>query len=364
MTQSVEIVPTAAHAARNRLSQLVEDGKLRTATVAERILSRVPDDTLVRAAGLSFEVPAAHVEMTALETTWSLHRNALDQLSSRVGIPTAYVQSLLDVEDPNGDDHWRRPLLESILDQHVKHASGRFLVRGVEGQARAILSDRYRRLDSRPLLTAFIAACDKIGAVPYEGVATDLSASVRAIVPRVYEPVDGEALVFGLEWGNSDFGLRAYSLSTFVLRLTCLNGMVGSNRLKQVHLGGRLPDHLEFSERTYQLDTRTMVSATKDVVTTSLGDAAIGDQLAAVRAAHSTEVDWSSAWRRVSRDLNKAEQKLVKDSFEGPDVINLPAGRTTWRLSNAVSWLANATEDPERKLDLQRLAGTVVAQAA
>jgi hypothetical protein len=182
-------------------------------------------------------------------------------------------------------------------------------------------------------------------------------------VPKVVEPVPGEYLVFGLAWQNSDFGTRAYSLSAFMLRLVCLNGMVGANELKQVHLGGRLPDDMAFSDKTYQLDTKTMASATRDVVKSALDGRSIEQKLQIVARAHAEEVDWSSAWRRVSRELNKTEQKALKESFEGPDVINLPAGKTTWRLSNALSWMANQAQDGERKLDLERLAGAVLPEA-
>jgi hypothetical protein len=41
----------------------------------------------------------------------------------------------------------------------------------------------------------------------------------------------------------------------------------------------------------------------------------------------------------------------------------MPAGSTVWRLSNAISWVAGQTKDAERKLDLQKLAGSVLPTA-
>jgi len=43
-----------------------------------------------------------------------------------------------------------------------------------------------------------------------------------------------------------------------------------------------------------------------------------------------------------------------------PDVELLPAGNTSWRLSNAVSWLAGQVEDGERRLELEKVAGQLV----
>jgi len=42
----------------------------------------------------------------------------------------------------------------------------------------------------------------------------------------------------------------------------------------------------------------------------------------------------------------------------------LPPGNTTWRLSNAVSWVAGKMNDSERKLDLMKAAGALLPKAA
>jgi hypothetical protein len=51
---------------------------------------------------------------------------------------------------------------------------------------------------------------------------------------------------------------------------------------------------------------------------------------------------------------------LDQRAYNSPDTYNLPAGNTTWRLSNAISWIAGKTEDSERKLELMKLAGEVL----
>jgi hypothetical protein len=62
----------------------------------------------------------------------------------------------------------------------------------------------------------------------------------------------------------------------------------------------------------------------------------------------------------LGKKLLKEELKNVRDAFESEDVINLPAEKSIWRVSNAISWIAGKTEDQDRKLDLQRLAGAVI----
>jgi hypothetical protein len=88
------------------------------------------------------------------------------------------------------------------------------------------------------------------------------------VLPRIFEPLDREFVVFGGEWSNSDVGNGVHSFRTFALRVVCLNGMTREKVLKQVHLGTQLHEDLELSERTYRLDTATSVSALRDPMNT------------------------------------------------------------------------------------------------
>ena len=51
---------------------------------------------------------------------------------------------------------------------------------------------------------------------------------------------------------------------------------------------------------------------------------------------------------------------MVLEKFNSPDIEFLPAGNTSWRWSNALSWLANESKDDRRKLELQNAAGLVL----
>jgi hypothetical protein len=352
-----DIIPNAALEARSKLESIVAKGVANTGPLVERILSECPEDRIVNGRALRFECDhQANLILTAKDEHFSVHKNAFSQLVERAGVPFSYADKLRDTENP-----WKRTLLEHTLHQHYMHKGGRFLLRSVAGQARGFLSDHYRRLDSRPLLEAFVTACQSVNAVPFEGVANEIRTSVRAIVPQVFEPVPGEAMVFGLSWNNSDYGAGTYGISAFVLRLVCLNGMMGESAMKQVHLGGKLPEDFAFSQRTYAADTKTMSLATGDVVRAALAPAATERRINAIKAAHSVETDWRRAFGKVGSMLTKLEEKAARDAFESEDTVFLPPGKTMWRASNALSWVANTAKDPERKLELQQAAGKVIA---
>ena len=196
--------------------------------------------------------------------------------------------------------------------------------------------------------------------MPIDGHATDTRVAVKAILPYVFEPVPGEALAIGVEWGNSDFGCGKHATRAFLFRLWCLNGATMEDALAQVHLGGKIGDDVELSQRTYELDTRTQVSALRDVVRGVLAPAKVDTLLAAIKQAHEKQVEWRNVGPALAKKLLKGELAEAKAMFEGDDVVNLPPVKSMWRASNAISWIAGKTEDVDRKLELQRLAGELV----
>lgn len=349
----------AQEKARLHLETIIARGK-KAGPVIEHVLNTIPDDRIVHSKASRVVV---NQDGSLAFNDAPMHQHATGQLVERLGIPTGYANELriTPARKRPEDFQWRRDLLQHTIAETLSHTDSRFLVRAQGGQIRGVLSDRFRRLDSRPLLDAFCGACDAIGAIPVEGIATDLRASVRAIIPEIHEPIPGEYMVFGLSWTNSDFGAGLYGISAYAERLLCFNGMVGQSAMRQVHLGGRLPDDLELSASTYRLDTQTMASATKDVVKGTLGPAAIEGRMRAIQNAATGEVSSAEMLRKVGKLLGKEETAEVKRAFEGAETLMLPAGKTAWRFSNALSWVANNTHDPERRLELQAAAGIIAA---
>ena len=72
--------------------------------------------------------------------------------------------------------------------------------------------------------------------------------------------------VFGVRAANSDFGDSAHELSFFTLNLACFNGMVSERMIRKIHLGAKLPEDLNISQRTYELDSAAQVSLINDCV--------------------------------------------------------------------------------------------------
>lgn len=342
---------------REILDRKIAMGARSAGNVIEAIHRDVPKDQIASARAVQFEAGGTTVVFRAKlgHDVYSISDHALQQAAERAGAPGSYVRELARETDQD----WKRELAAEILNRSFQHSEGRLLARSVGGQLRGVLSDRFRRLDSRPLVDALVAEAQAVGAVPIDGTATETRVALKVVLPGIVEPIPGEYLALGIEWSNSDFGNGSHGIRAFAIRVVCLNGMTRENLLKQIHLGGRLHEQIEYSDRTHRLDTAASVSALRDVVRGALGPKGVEEMTNAIRAASQRAYSGKQLGNAV-RALAKADQKAVVDAFESQDVINLPAGDTAWRASNAISWVARHCEDAEKRLEMERLAGQVV----
>ena len=355
-------------AATHKLEQLIVQGRNKASEVVDYVMNHQPSDRLARGGELSF-TPDAETNAVLIEYPGShmgtirqrLHRHSVQQMAQTADLPLKFIDSLQQTTEP-----WARELLAHNLDTVFtnRFEKSRYLLRSVSGEVRGFLSDRYRRLDSRPIIEAFATAVQQKGALPYGGYVTDTKVALQAIMPEVYEPIPGEMVAYGLSLENSDFGNGALSIRAYLLRIWCSNLAITQEEMRQVHQGKRLDDSVLYSQRTYQLDAETTVSALRDVIGSQLNADALRRRMEAIRRANEQAVDAPSAKESLKKALLKSEADAVIEAYNSPDTYNLPSGNTTWRLSNAISWVAGNTEDAERKLELMKFAGEVLPKTA
>jgi hypothetical protein len=351
----------AAQAAKAKMEAQISNGRAKAEQVINYVQTNIPTDRVVAGKKLQFEPTPGGVAVkipTDEIVAETLHRNAINQAGSRVGIPQSYVNDLL------AKGQWGCTLAAQNLTELFAHLNGdRFLLRSVKGQVRGFLSDHYRRLDARPILDSFLGGIMKFGATPVDGMVTETKVSVKVVLPFIFEPIPNEVMLIGAEYENSDFGNGALTMNTFVDRLVCTNFARSESLLRQIHLGARLGENIAFSQRTYNLDTQTMASAISDMVEQALSPKSVNDYMALVKAANEKKVDGFQVAEYMKKNLTKTEAETASGAFNSADVEQLPAGNTVWRMSNALSFLAKQA-DPERAQELQRMAGAVLNKAA
>jgi hypothetical protein len=114
------------------------------------------------------------------------------------------------------------------------------------------------------------------------------------------------------------------------------------------------------SQKTVDMDTKVTISAMKDVIGTTMSPDTVEVLCEVIREAGEKQIDPTIELERFKKRFSAKEFGEVKDRFNTPDVVQLPPGNTAWRMSNAVSWLANDTSDSDRKLELMKISGEML----
>ena len=301
------------------------------------------------------------LQMNMPDGKFSIHDNAIGQLADRMGIPSRYLRGLASGEP------WAKHLAATLLNEHSGWTQrSRVLVRTVGRQVRGVLSDSYRRLNSVEILTAFVQEAAEQGAVISDAYMNDTKIWAETILPTpitVPTAKNGDVIIFaGARFSTSDYGDGAVDMRAFLLNGACLNGMVRESVMKQVHLGSKLPDNLQLSQQTYELDTKTTVSAVRDLTKGLFSKDNLMQKAYEIQGASEIEVDFDHELKRLTRDggLLKQEGKEVEKILMRNDPEDgVQGGATLWKLTQAIT--AHARElTPERSRELHEISGQLL----
>lgn len=301
------------------------------------------------------------VLMNMPDGQFNLHDNAVGQLADKFGIPSRYLRQLAS------GDEWQRQLAATVLNEHSGWTQRtRVLVRTVGHQVRGVLSDSYRRLNSVEILTAFIQEAARQGAVVSDAYMTDTKVWAETILPQPFvvpTQKNGDVVIFaGARFSTSDYGDGAVDMRAFLLNGACLNGMVRESVMKQVHLGSKLPDNLQLSQRTYELDTRTTVSAVRDLTKGLFGKDNIMQKAIEIQGAANVDVDFQHELNRLVKagSLLKTESECVEKILMRNDPNDgVQGGSTLWKLTQGIT--AHAREvSPARSRELHEISGALL----
>ena len=357
MNKVQRMIDGKAVGVRATMERLVNEGKIAQDYIAPigvnlKINDHSPVITFSANGSLRMDMP---------DGQFTLHDNAIGQLADRMGIPQRYLRGLASGEP------WARQLAATLLNEHSGWTQrSRVLVRTVGKQVRGVLSDSYRRLNSVEILTAFVQEAADQGAVISDAYMNDTKIWAETILPTpltVPTAKNGDVVIFArARFSTSDYGDGAVDMRAFLLNGACLNGMVRESVMKQVHLGSKLPDNLQLSQQTYELDTKTTVSAVRDLTKGLFSKDNLMKKAIEIQGASEMEVDFEHELKRLTRDggLLKQEGKEVEKILMRNDPEDgVQGGATLWKLTQAIT--AHARElSPERSRELHELSGQLL----
>lgn len=164
-------------------------------------------------------------------------------------------------------------LYAQTLNTYFSREPARRMVRCLDGQARAFLSDRYRPLDNFELAQAVLPVLMDHQDIRIESTEfTDRRFYLKAVFPRIEMEVKrGDVVQIGIMVSNSEVGSGALQVAPLIFRLVCLNGMISPDYgQRRYHVGKRASEeelsYELYSDRTRQLDDAAFFHKVKDTV--------------------------------------------------------------------------------------------------
>lgn len=230
-------------------------------------------DFLIDSSLISMQIPKNEIPNLVLGKNGSaeefgINRLGHAQLSSKLGIPKKYYDHLLG--------NHPELLAENVNELSLREPQ-KMLVRTLDGNARAFLSDRYRTIDNYDLANAILPPLVELKKHQDLEIAssevTETKLYIKVLFPTITGEIkQGDIVRAGLVISNSEVGQGSLRVERLVEILRCLNGLILPASLRKYHVGRKqqfaeLDEAVEvFSDRTKQLDDMALFSKVIDVV--------------------------------------------------------------------------------------------------
>ena len=196
-------------------------------------------------------------------TTRLFHR----QVASALGIPAKYYD-IMQSQKPEllaqNVNAWLSDRENSYMIRTMDYGGGRV--------ARALLSDRYRRIDNMEIASAVLPLF--AGSDQYEVISSEVTENrmyLKILSRRLeMEVVPGDYVQAGVVISNSEVGLGSVNVQPLVYRLVCTNGMIVNDMGQRKNHVGRAAKAVEdsfhiYSDETMEAEDKAFLLKLRDV---------------------------------------------------------------------------------------------------
>jgi uncharacterized protein DUF932 len=278
------------------------------------------------------------------------------QLAEKLKIPFTYFERMR-TEQP--------ALLDRNVNTWLQSDQEPRMIRTLDGQVRAVLSDRYRRLDNYDLAENVLPILQRLEGARFESVElTETKMYLKVVTPRVeYEIAPGDVVQAGIVVSNSEVGCGTLSVQPLVYRLVCRNGLIASDRaLRKTHIGRVLQPDEEaitvFRDDTLAADDKAFFLKVRDVVETAVSEATFRQ----VAQKMQTTRDIRLAGDPVKAVEVLANRYTLNDSERAGVLRHLivAGDLSAYGLVNAVTHFSHEVEDYDRATEFEALGGKLI----
>lgn len=353
---------------KNKIKRMTETNK----SVLHKIEteSKLINDYLIPAENIGFELDGSqNIHMIAKDqnsiSDFTMNKNAIHQIVGKESLPGQYIYKAIDSKKD-----WQMELIRDMLIRHTLYdQKGKtFLIREVNNEVRAFLSDSYRRYDSGLVYGTFITAAVGRGMEVIDAGYDGIKGYMEVVHPNVIEVETEnngtEYLAIGARIKNSDFGASALDLSIYIEKIICSNGMVGENILRNVHLGRKIDD-IRLSNDTYRKESEYKAAFIRDAMNQYFTEDGLIKTISKIKDSSIKKLDNQEYDRQIVKlskmgfykaELETLDYKLKNNSFSD----GLQGEMTLWKLSQGVTSVANETKDDMRRREIHEIGGKLI----
>lgn len=288
-----------------------------------------------------------------------IRQTAHQQLGTYLNIPRKYYERMQS-EDPD--------LLAYNVNSWLHKNPEQRMIRTIDGQARAFLSNRYRRIDNLDIAQMTIPIIGEIQDARYESCQiTDDFMYIKVVNPRLTaEVVPGDIVQSGVVISNSETGLGAVSIQPLVYRLVCSNGMVvnaaGTRRTHIGRVNSTEENFALYSQKTIEADDRAFVLKIQDTVRAAVSEAQFAKVIDQMKEANDVKLDTSN----IPGIIKMTSSSFGLSEDEGKGVLQHlieDANYTLYGLSNAVTRYSQDVESYDRASKLEEIGYSVLTMS-
>ncbi len=277
-------------------------------------------------------------------TTW-----AHLQMAEKLGIPKRYYDRMITAG--------KAELLADNINAWLGEKDRR-LVRVLDRQIRAVLSDRYRIMDNYDLLYLSMEEFRKKETVEiYKAEVTETMLYLKAIDRTLTAEITrGDMIYGGLIIRNSEVGASAFRVETFILRKICSNGLIGEHSLKKVHLGHQTMEigEIDWSDETRALEDKALWAKARDIIRLTFDSSIFSSWVKKMR--ESTEI----AIEKPIKAINNVARLASLSEEQRDDLLAYFSEHTKYGLINAVTSLARETKNADEQIRLEGFGGKLL----
>ena len=200
----------------------------------------------------------------SFSTTDLFHR----QVASSLNIPAKYYD-LMRAQKP--------ALLAENVNAWFSDRDVSYMLRTMDGTARALLSDRYRRIDNMEVASTVLPLFAGVAGMQVMSCeVTENRLFLKVVDTRREAVCVGDAVQFGVVVSNSEVGLGAVSVQPLVYTLRCTNGLiVNSLGERKTHVGRAakgLDDFAVYTDETLEAEDKAFLLKLRDVVNSTFDE--------------------------------------------------------------------------------------------